>query len=100
MQNGARYQAVLEILEEVFQDRTPADKVVNEYLRARKYIGSKDRHFIVENVWKIIRNRMKLEFDAGSKDPRRILLYACRDKLDEVFDGATYGVSPLTGEEK
>lgn len=100
MQNGARYQAVLEILKEVFEDKIPADKIINEYLRSRKYIGSKDRRFIVDLVWHIVRNRMKLSFDAKSNDARRVLLYAIRDKLDEVFDGATYGMSPLTDEEK
>ena len=100
MQNGARYQAILEILEEVFQDKIPADKVINDYLRARKYIGSKDRRFIVDGVWKIIRNRMKLEFDARSNEPRKVLLYAFKDKLNEIFDGSIYGLSPLTEGEK
>ncbi len=100
MQNGARYQAVLEILMEVFEDKIPADKIINEYLRSRKYIGSKDRRFIIDLVWYVVRNRMKLSFDAKSNDARSVLLYAVRDKLDEVFDGSTYGMAPLTNEEK
>ena len=100
MQNGARYKAVLEILEQVFEDKLPADKVINDYVRARKYIGSKDRRFIVDLVWRIVRNRLKLEFDAKSKEPRRVLLYACKDKLAEVFDGATYGLEALSVEEE
>ena len=100
MQSGARYQAVLEILIEVFKDELPADKVVNDYLRARKYIGSKDRRFITDLVWYIIRNRMKLSFDARSEEARKVLLYAVRDKLAEVFDGSTYGMMPLTDEEE
>lgn len=100
MQNGARYQAVLEILTEVFKDEIPADKIINDYLRARKYIGSKDRRFISEFAWKMIRNRMKLSFDAKSDDPRRILLYALRDQLPDVFDGSVYGLAALSDEEK
>ena len=100
MQTGARYQAVYEILNEVFKDDMPADAIINNYLRERKYIGSKDRRFISELVWNIIRNRMKLEFDARSNDVRKILLWALRDKLDEVFDGSKYGMSALTQEEK
>lgn len=100
MQNGARYQAVLELITEIFKDEKPADALLNEYLRARKYIGSKDRRFISDLVWKIIRNRLKLEFSAATKEPRKILLYLLRDKLDEVFDGSAYGLSPLTEEEK
>lgn len=100
MQNGARYQAVLEILIEVFKDELPADKIVNDYLRARKYIGSKDRRFITETVWHIVRNRLKLSFDAQSGEARKVLLYALRDKLTEVFDGSAYGMEPLAEEEK
>ena len=100
MQTGARYQAVLEILTEVFQDKTPADKIINNYLRPKKYIGSKDRRFITDMVWHIIRNRQKLEFDAKSSDSRRILLYANKDKLTEIFDGSKYGISSLTDDEK
>lgn len=100
MQNGARYQAVLELISEIFKDEKPADGIINDYLRARKYIGSKDRRFISEKVWEIIRNRMKLSFDAESDEPRRILLWSVRDKLDEVFDGSQYGLSALTEEER
>ena len=100
MQNGARYQAILEILTEVFEDKLPADKIINDYVRSRSYIGSKDRRFIVDFVWWIIRNRLKLSFDARSEEPRRVLLYALRDKLGEVFDGSTYGMTPLTDAEK
>lgn len=100
MQSGARYQAILEIITEVFKDEQPADKIINDYIRARKYIGSKDRRFIVDEVWQIIRNRCKLTFDAKSDDPRKILLYYNKDRLEQVFDGSTYGLTPLTKEEQ
>lgn len=100
MQNGARYRAIWEILEQVFADKQPADKIINEYVRARKYIGSKDRRFVVDAVWDIIRNRMKLSFDAKRSDGRSVLLYAMRNKLAEVFDGAQYGMKPLSKEEQ
>ncbi len=100
MQNGARYQAILEILTEVFADKVPADKIINDYVRKRKYIGSKDRRFIVDEVWRIIRNRMKLAFDAKSEEARKILLYANKDKLSEMFDASAYGLAPLSEDEK
>lgn len=100
MQTGARYQAVLDLLTTIFEDKNPADNIINDYLRARKYIGSKDRRFITDLVWQIIRNRLKLGFDANAKTARKILLFALKDKLDEVFDGSTYGLSPLTEDEK
>ena len=100
MQNGARYRAVWEILEQVFANQQPADKIINDYVRARRYIGAKDRRFIVELVWKIVRNRMKLSFDAKRSDGRGVLLYAMRDNLAEVFDGSQYGMQPLSKEEQ
>ncbi len=100
MQSGARYQAILEIITEVFKDEQPADKIINDYIRARKYIGSKDRKFIVDTTWQIIRNRCKLTFDAKSSEPRKILLYFAKDRLEEVFDNSTYGVAPLSEDER
>ena len=83
MQLSARYNAVLELTEEIFKDKSPADGIINAYLRERKYIGSGDRRFIAETVWKIIRHRRRLEFEAQSSDPRRILLVYLKD---EDFD--------------
>ncbi len=100
MQSGARFSAVLELLEEIFKDEIPADGIIGAYLRNRKYIGAKDRRFITDLTWQIIRNRLKLEFDAGSKNPRRLLLWYLRERLDEVFDGSPYTLAPLTAEEQ
>lgn len=101
MQENARYQAVLELIGAVFEDKQPADNIINEYLRARKYIGSKDRRFITETVWKIIRNRLKLSFDAGSDNPRRILLtYLRNDKPETIFTGEQYAPAQLSDEER
>lgn len=103
MQTGARYQAVLELISEIFQDRKPADGIIDNYLKARKYIGSKDRRFIADTVWYIIRNRMKLEFDAGSKEYRKILLTYLKnkgEKIDDVFDGGQYSPATLSDDER
>lgn len=103
MQVGARYQAVLELISEIFKDLKPADGIIDAYLKARKYIGSKDRRFITDTVWTIIRNRMKLEFDARSKEYRKILLTYLKQKgenIEEIFNGAQYCPSALTEEEK
>ena len=45
MQKGAQYQAVWELISEIFKDKIPADNIINAYVRERKYIGSKDRRF-------------------------------------------------------
>ena len=101
MQKGAQYQAVLELITEIFKDKDPADKIINVYLRERKYIGSKDRKFITDIVWQIIRHRRKLEFDAQSTEPRRILLYFLRhEDFDILCADSPYALAPLSKEER
>lgn len=101
MQISAKYQAVLEILQKVLQDQYPADNIIKEYIRNRKYIGSKDRKFIVNTVWDIIRHRSRLEFDCGCCDARMLLLTYLKDEdFDIIADGSEYGLAPLNSEEK
>lgn len=101
MQISAKYQAVLEILLKVLQDQYPADNIIKEYMRARKYIGSKDRKFITNTVWDIIRHRSRLEFDCGCCEPRMLLLTYLKDEdFDIVADGSPYGLKALEKIEK
>ena len=101
MQLSARYNAVLELTEEIFKDKSPADGIINAYLRERKYIGSGDRRFIAETEWKIIRHRRRLEFEAQSSDPRRILLVYLKDEdLDLIFGAGEYAPTALSKEER
>ena len=101
MQQAARYNAVWELIGEIFKDKSPADGIINNYLRERKYIGSGDRRFITETVWKIIRHRRRLEFEAGSKEARKILLVFLKDEdLDLIFGAGEYAPPALSKEEK
>ena len=100
MQTAARYQAVFEILSEVFKDKTPADVIMSNYMKSRKYIGSKDRRFILDTSWEIIRSRMRLSFEAKSTDVRKILLVYLKDQDFDIITGGEYGLSPLTQDEK
>ncbi len=103
MQPSARYQAVLELIGEIFKDMAPADGIIESYLKSKKYIGSKDRRFITDTVWELIRNRMKLEFDAGSKEYRKVLLTYLKKKgenVAEIFSGEKYAPVALSEEEK
>ena len=101
MKINARYQAVFEILNEVFKDERPADHIINDYVRKRKYIGSKDRRFIVDTVWNIIRRRLRLAFEAQSHDVRQVLLVYLKDEdLDIAADGSEYGLAALSKGER
>jgi len=101
MQISAKYQAVLEIMQKVWQDQYPADNIIREYMRNRKYIGSKDRKFITNTVWDIIRHRSRLEFDCGCCEPRILLLaYLKGEDFDIIADDSEYGLAALSKEEK
>lgn len=101
MKTSARYQAVYELISEIFKDIYPADNIINEYVRSRKYIGSKDRRFIIDTVWEIIRQRMRLAFIAESREARKILLvYLKNEDFDLISDDSPYGLKPLSKEEK
>ena len=100
MQESARYQAIFEIIEQVFSDKQPADNILNSYFRERRYIGSKDRRFISENVWDIIRHRRRLEFEAQSTSIRKLMIVWAKNKsLETVFGGGQYGMPILSKEE-
>lgn len=95
MQVSAVYQSVLELLTEIFKDKEPADHIINDYTRSRKYIGSKDRRLITDTVWQIVRSRMRLSYEAGSENPRKILLLFLKDKDFSLITGGQYGLQPL-----
>ncbi len=99
MQISAKYKAVLEVLEEVLNSKKPADNIINQYLKSRKYIGSSDRRFISEEFWHIIRNFYKLSFEANSSSPRHLLLVHLKEKL-ELFEDTQYGLGALTQEDQ
>lgn len=50
-----------ELLRLIDDNSLPADRIVYQYQRDRKYLGSHDRRFVVATVFAIIRNRRLLE---------------------------------------
>jgi hypothetical protein len=60
MKPSARIQASIEVLEKVANPRVPMDACVGDYMRTRRYIGSKDRAEIVERVYAIVRHYARL----------------------------------------
>ncbi len=101
MQTGARYKAVFELLTEIFKDEKPADNIINAYVRERKYIGAKDRRFIVETVWNIIRRRRRLAFEAGCEDVRKMLLVCLKNEdTDILFGVGEYALPAVSPDEK
>lgn len=52
---------VTELYDRVRSGTLPTDVVVNEFVRARRYLGSNDRRFIADAVFGIVRHRKRLE---------------------------------------
>lgn len=60
MTPSARIQATLEILGRLETSPIPMDLTIGDYMRSRRYIGSKDRADIVERVYSIMRHHARL----------------------------------------
>ena len=67
MTPSARIQGSIELLGNILTSwqspkRIPADKLIDNYFRARRFIGSKDRAAIGELVYWVLRNKSALEW--------------------------------------
>ena len=112
MKPASRIESTIEILEKIAeQTRVPMDSVVGDYMRNRRYIGSKDRSEIAERVYNIARARARLnwwlEQQKQALSPRNITLawLILGENLDEkrvndLFDGSKYAPAALNEQEK
>ena len=106
MKPPARFQAAIEIIELCHKQETPAKAIIAEYLRKRRYIGSKDRRHISDTVFAIIRDRYYIEWQLsqiGVKVSARALAFGHLIKINKsmaglmpYFDGAPYSPRALT----
>ena len=64
MRRISLYGHVVELLGMLESSREPADQLAGRFLRERRYLGSRDRRFISELYFDILRNRALLEFHA------------------------------------
>jgi 16S rRNA (cytosine967-C5)-methyltransferase len=107
MTPAARIQASIEILEKVAaSERIPMDGIVGDYMRSRRYIGSKDRADIASRTYNLIRAYARLGWwvahAKGDDTPRSNVMafLILQDKADLerlriLFDGSQYGPPAL-----
>ena len=62
MTPGARLQAVIELLDQVWSGNQPADRLADAYFKRRRYAGSSDRRGIQEILYQILRHRARLDW--------------------------------------
>lgn len=106
---SARILAVLDLLERIQKSPIPMDLTIGDYMRNRRYIGSKDRTDIVERVYTLVRYHARIHWalgEAGVENPTarlKLLAYLIlvEGKADPsiYFDGTKYAPSPLTEDE-
>ena len=62
MTPAARLQATIEVLCDLEGTHGPARHIISRYLRRRRYIGAKDRRYIRNNFFNIIRDQLRLDW--------------------------------------
>ena len=62
MKDGARLAAAIEVLEAAAATDRPTDRVLDRYLKDRRYIGGGDRAAIAQRVWGVLRRRARLDW--------------------------------------
>ncbi len=108
MTPAGRAAAAIELLHEVAQGAAPADTIITEYFRRRRYAGSGDRRAVRELVYGVLRHlgmlKWRLAAAGGDSGDARAWLIAdtiARDPeaLTEIFSGGKFGPAPLSDDE-
>jgi 16S rRNA (cytosine967-C5)-methyltransferase len=74
MTPGARLAAAAEVLDQVLQGRSAADRALQSWGRSHRFAGSKDRAAIAERVYAVLRRLGECEALAGARDGRALVL--------------------------
>ena len=70
----AQLDAATEALALALKFDRPADSVLHEYFGAHRALGVRDRAFVADAVYGVLRRKRSLEIFAGEVTPRRLLL--------------------------
>jgi 16S rRNA (cytosine967-C5)-methyltransferase len=109
---GARIEAAIDLLSDfeasLMERPTPADALVRNFFRARRYAGSKDRRFVISLFYNVLRNRQQvldwlIETGHDTISTRLMMLaFLAKNEPDllEFFDGIGHGPAVLSEEEQ
>ncbi|MBL4802553.1 MAG: hypothetical protein JKY45_11730, partial [Emcibacter sp.] len=97
----ARIQAAIEILEQVASSLSgagsSADVLIRKYFKTRRYAGSKDRRFVTNLVYQVIRDWGFLS-DVSAGDIRKMILLSIGNA--DQFTGQDHAPELVTEEEQ
>lgn len=100
MTPAARVQSAIDILDAVIaavrREGASADRIAAEWLKTRRFIGSKDRRAIRDLVWQAIRTCGEVPVSGRAAMLR---LAADDPVLAALFDGSNYGPAAAAGGE-
>ena len=112
MKPAARIQSTIDVLQKIADnDRVPMDSVIGDYMRQRRYIGSKDRSDIAERCYEMARSHARLgwwieKFNVEDTPRNRVLIWlmigeGANDKriTKDLFDGSKYAPEELSAQE-
>ena len=111
MKLSARVQASLDLLDKIAVSRVPMDATSGDFMRARRYIGAKDRAAIIERVYAVTRAKARLGWWLEQKQQpdtarRRQLAWLVLgegitpDNLNALFDGSPHAPPVLDDDER
>ena len=74
--NGALLRHAETALRELLRFAAPADQTLSRYFREHRELGQKDRAFVAEGAFAVLRRRRSLAAAAGTEEPHALLIAA------------------------
>lgn len=104
---SARIAALIDALHELDDNPKPADSILSAQFRARRYIGSKDRAFIAESYYRVLRHYARYTWWCDFFDlkvgPRSFAIldihFFSGYPVENHFDDSRYSAPALTDQE-
>lgn len=111
MTPAARLQALLDLMHEVDSVARPADAVLSAWFRERRYLGEKERGFLVAQLYALLQHHARLGWwlarHGRENTPRnRIIAWLVlngrktREQVQALFTGGRFSPYPLNEHER
>lgn len=106
MKPAAQVQATIELLNELAASGYPADRIMAQYFRSNRYIGSKDKAAISEYFYTVLRSKLGYQYllqqqgvDVQSRSLVAVMLKEQGQDISTLFNGEQYSPAVFSSEE-